>query len=1747
MFPLRRILIPAFLGLVVLAACNLLDPNPGPTPLSTVSSAPSAPGVNMKVDTAIGARIFALQCARCPGDSAQGTQQFPKNIQGVTGILKTVRDGSGLMPPFPSLSDSDIKSIELFLSLFHDARRDTMTGATIYHAYCATCHGDSAQGIEGKGHGIIGRTGIDSIVHNGTAQGMPGFPWITTQKVREIEQFLASFSLPQDGPSLYRFFCASCHGDNAQGLSGKGIALQQYKGISNAVKNGTSLMAKVTGITDSQIVKIEAFLATLPLPTNGAGLFSRYCARCHGTDANGIAGNGIPLEQYTNIAPTVKNGTAEMAALPDVTDAQIALIEQYLGTLQLPADGPTLYQRFCASCHGADANGKPGRGIALQQFKGIANAVKNGTAQMPKVENITDAQIAKIEAYLGTLSAPTDGPKLYSRYCAQCHGMNAEGMTGKGIALQQYQGISDAVKNGTALMAAIPDLSDQQIALIEKYLGTFALPTDGAGLYSRYCARCHGGDANGMPGKGIALEQYTPIAPAVKNGTALMPAVTGVTDAQIAKIESYLATLPMPTTGSLLYSRFCARCHGGDANGIPGNGIALQQYKNIAPTVKNGWGKMVPVTGITDAQIALIEQYLGTLTPPSDAVKLFSRFCATCHGESAQGVAGKGIALQQFTGIAIPVKNGTALMPAVSGITDAQIATIEKWLGTLALPSDGSGLYSRFCAQCHGMDANGMTGKGIALQQYKPIANAVKKGTELMAPITRLNDAQIALIETYLGTLTLPDDGAHLYSRFCAQCHGETAQGMTGKGIALQQFTGIAPTVKNGTTLMPAIVGMSDAQIGKIEQFLGTLPLPTTGAGLYSRFCAQCHGMDASGMPGKGIALQQFQGISPAVKNGTATMPAVKQLNDGQISLIEQYLGTLQLPANGAVLYSRFCARCHGADANGMPGNGIALQQFVGISTAVKNGTATMPAVTNITDAQIALVEQYLGTLALPSDGAHLYSRFCAQCHGETAQGMTGKGIGLQQYRGISGAVKNGTATMPAIPKLSDAQIATIEQFLQTIPLPTTGAGLYSRFCAQCHGASAEGITGKGIALQQYHGISGPVKNGTATMPAIPQLNDAQIATIEQYLGTFSLPTTGSGLYARFCAQCHGTDANGMTGKGIALQQYSPISPAVKNGTATMPSIPQLTDPQITLIEQYLGTLQLPANGAVLYSRFCASCHGVDANGIAGKGIALQKYQNISPVVKNGSGAMPAVPKINDAQIALVEQYLGTLQLPADGPHLYSRFCASCHGADANGIAGKGIPLQRYQGISPAVKNGTTLMPAVAIINDAQISLIEQYLGTLQFPTDGPHLYLRFCASCHGSDANGLAGKGIALQQFDNISPAVKNGTATMPAVTQINDVQIASIQSYLSTLPLPTTGGGLYSRFCAQCHGTDAGGMSGKGIALQQYIGISSAVKNGTATMPAIPKLNDGQIALIETYLGTLPLPTTGSGLYSRFCASCHGTDAAGMTGKGIALMQYSPIAPAVTNGTAEMPAIPQLNSGQITLIETYLGTLALPNDGRILYSRFCQSCHGSSAQGNYAKGAIALQQYTGIFNAVRNGTSLMPAVSLITNAQITLVEQYLGTIPLPTDGPGLHSRFCASCHGMDALGRDTVMAIAGYSNIWIPVHNGNASLNDSKYKMQPQTAVTQSQATLIQTFVDTVSMARTGRNIYFRYCIMCHGPHGNSLGDGRNSVNELKSKVRSGSNESDNGMPPMPAYTTAQISDAEMTPLYNYIITLH
>jgi mono/diheme cytochrome c family protein len=149
-------------------------------------------------------------------------------------------------------------------------------------------------------------------------------------------------------------------------------------------------------------------------PTDGAGLWGAFCASCHGADARGLDGRPDVhcSKQIFDPVRAGRSGPAgEMPAFPELTDAEIDLIQGFLDTL-CPTDtasGAELYAANCASCHGDDAaggtNGSGIRGpdVRCQDADSFQEKVSGGDDEMPAFPGLPAAAIARIADFVGGL------------------------------------------------------------------------------------------------------------------------------------------------------------------------------------------------------------------------------------------------------------------------------------------------------------------------------------------------------------------------------------------------------------------------------------------------------------------------------------------------------------------------------------------------------------------------------------------------------------------------------------------------------------------------------------------------------------------------------------------------------------------------------------------------------------------------------------------------------------------------------------------------------------------------------------------------------------------------------------------------------------------------------------------------------------------------------------------------------------------------------------------------------------------------------------------------------------------------------------------------------------------------------------------------------------------------------------------------------------------------------------------------
>ena len=155
---------------------------------------------------------------------------------------------------------------------------------------------------------------------------------------------------------------------------------------------------------------------------------------------------------------------------------------------------------------------------------------------------------------------------------------------------------------------------------------------------------------------------------------------------------------------------------------------------------------------------------------------------------------------------------------------------------------------------------------------------------------------------------------------------------------------------------------------------------------------------------------------------------------------------------------------------------------------------------------------------------------------------------------------------------------------------------------------------------------------------------------------------------------------------------------------------------------------------------------------------------------------------------------------------------------------------------------------------------------------DGAAEFRNACAMCHGDDG---AGTTKAPQILDPVkayaSYVVRHGRGAemgfadgMAAFdpTMLPDAKLTAIIDWLAAAPKPADGGGLYTRFCANCHGANSrGGRTGKSIRNETSFSIVRTGHGGTSFgsrtsyMPAFDRaaITDAELVAIRSYIQTL------------------------------------------------------------------------------------------------------------------------------------------------------------------------------------------------------------------------------------------------------------------------------------------------------
>jgi mono/diheme cytochrome c family protein len=406
--------------------------------------------------------------------------------------------------------------------------------------------------------------------------------------------------------------------------------------------------------------------------------------------------------------------------------------------------------------------------------------------------------------------------------------------------------------------------------------------------------------------------------------------------------------------------------------------------------------------------------------------------------------------------------------------------------------SDGATLYGQNCAGCHGpLASSAKTGRTAA-----QIRAAVAANTGGMGYMSGLSEFQLQLISGALSQPTPPPmplsvqttDGATLYARSCAICHGNSRSAFPAGATSTQVQTAInsVPEMKGLGYLMP---GQLTAISSKMMGGLPAAPTTTDGATLYAQNCSSCHGALASSTKAGRTAAQ----ISGAIANANYPMGSLSSLTSVQVQAIAGVLAVQTPPSppppptttDGATLYTQNCSSCHGALASSTKAGRTAAQ----ISAAIANANYPMGSLSSLTSAQVQAIAGVLAGQTPPppppppttTDGATLYTQNCASCHGALASSTKAGRTAAQ----ISAAIANPNYPMGSLSSLTSVQVAAIASVLATqtpspAPAPSghpsnwrSAHGDYVEkngtvSCTSCHGADLRG--GSGPSCYSCHG-----------------------------------------------------------------------------------------------------------------------------------------------------------------------------------------------------------------------------------------------------------------------------------------------------------------------------------------------------------------------------------------------------------------------------------------------------------------------------------------------------------------------------------------------------------------------------------------------------------------------------------------------------------------------------------------------------
>jgi len=453
---------PAQTGLSSADVGAIWDYVTGAVPTTTTTTRPGA--TTTTTQPAGGGTVWAQNCSSCHG--ANGGNVVPTSLNS-SQLRSIVNNGRGSMPPFAWLGSTQVNNVANYLlslsaptTTVPGATTTTTTprsGATVYAASCALCHGADGGNLRGNS---LSLSKISSVVTSGQGS-MSGFSGrLGTVEISNVSQYIRSVGTSSgvttttaapgtaSGATIYGQQCALCHGANGGNLRGHSLSLSAISGV---VTSGQGSMSGFSGrLSAADINSVAQYVLSVGASSgvttttaaagsalSGANLYMQNCSGCHGLHGEGgpggaVAGTSLSRSQTISV---ITGGTGGMPGFASqLSAAEIAAIADHvLGTagsgvtgdptasaatsgdqLSIPpelTEGHALFGRFCAACHGANGEGGLGGAVAGVGLSAVEldEIIRNGVGSMPGFAGqMSDGELAALVAYTEALASGQD-------------------------------------------------------------------------------------------------------------------------------------------------------------------------------------------------------------------------------------------------------------------------------------------------------------------------------------------------------------------------------------------------------------------------------------------------------------------------------------------------------------------------------------------------------------------------------------------------------------------------------------------------------------------------------------------------------------------------------------------------------------------------------------------------------------------------------------------------------------------------------------------------------------------------------------------------------------------------------------------------------------------------------------------------------------------------------------------------------------------------------------------------------------------------------------------------------------------------------------------------------------------------------------------------------------------------------------------------------------------------------------------